>query len=235
MMNTELGVSSGARRGTVWRSFPGVRGEVALVILGFHSGIFFYYSKSLPWSVIGLAAVTLTAVYLAFSLKYISPTCLSALHITRKRAGRYLLVGTLLVLPAWFFDSLCAYLFGGRWLPLGVASSPSLILSILAVATCEEVFFRGYLLGRIKSLGTGRWGRIVLVCAVFMFYKVLVHSWEGWSSVTYAVFFTFGASKMLFETFWVDWTSSIVTPVVIHIGWDLIMFQGYTGLPPWAL
>lgn len=140
-----------------------------------------------------------------------------------------------LILPAWFFDSLYSYVVGRGWLPLRIASSPSLILSILAVATCEEVFFRGYLLGRLKALGGNRWGRIALVCALFMFYKVLVHSWEGWSFATYAGFFVFGAFKMVFETFWVDWTGSIVTPIVIHIGWDLIMFQGYTGPPPWAL
>ena len=179
--------------------------------------------------------MTFTAIYLAYSLKYVNPTSLSALHITRQRAGLYLLVGLILILPAWFFDSLYAYVVGKGWLPLGVASSPALILSILAVASCEEVFFRGYLLGRLKSLGGNRWGRILLVCALFMFYKVLVHSWEGWSLAAYAGFFVFGAFKMLFETGWVDWTGSIVTPIVIHIGWDLIIFQGYTSPPPWAL
>jgi membrane protease YdiL (CAAX protease family) len=118
---------------------------------------------------------------------------------------------------------------------LGIASSPRLILSILAVATCEEVFFRGYLLGRLKSLGTNRWVRVPLVCALFMLYKVLVHSWDGWPLGVYAEFFAFGAFKMLFETLWVDWTGSIVTPIVIHVGWDLIMFQGYSAPPPWAL
>lgn len=119
--------------------------------------------------------------------------------------------------------------------PRPLASSPALILSSLAVASCEEVFFRGYLLGRLKALGGNRWGRILLVCALFMFYKVLVHSWEGWSLAAYVGFFVFGAFKMLFETGWVDWSGSIVTPIVIHIGWDLIMFQGYSGPPPWAL
>jgi membrane protease YdiL (CAAX protease family) len=208
---------------------------VALVILGFYLGIFLYYSRQLPWSLLGLAGVTFTAFYLAWSLKYVNPTSLSALHITRQRARLYLLVGLILILPGWFLDSLFSYLAGRGWLPLSVARSPILILSILAVATCEEVFFRGYLLGRLKSLGGKRWARILLVCALFMFYKVLVHSWEEWSLATYIAFFAFGASKMLFETAWVDWTGSIVTPIVIHIGWDLIMFQGHTGLPAWAL
>ena len=235
MTNTELGVPRSTRPSIARWYFPGVRGEVALVILGFFTGIFLYYSKDLPWLFVGLGALTLTSVYLAFSLKYVNPTTLSGLHITRNRAGLYLLVGLLLILPAWFFDSLYTFLIDGQWLPLGIARSPSLILSILAVAICEELFFRGYVLGRAKSVGMHRWGRILLVCALFMFYKVLVHSWDGWSSVAYAIFFFFGAFKMLFETFWVDWTGSIVTSVVIHIGWDLIMFQGYTGPPPWAL
>ena len=206
-----------------------------LVVLGFYLGLLLYYSRRLPWSVVGLGGVTLTALYLAYSLKYANPTSLSALHITHKRAGLHLLVGLFLILPAWFFDSLLSYVAGRGWLPLGIASSPALILSILAVATCEEVFFRGYLLGRLKSLSVNRWVRAMLVCALFMFYKVLIHSWEGWSLGAYAEFFMFGAFKMLFETFWVDWTGSIVTPIVIHIGWDLIMFQGHAGPPPWAL
>lgn len=214
---------------------PGVRGEIALVIVGFFLGIFLYYSRHLPWLLIGLALITLTALYLVFSLRYVNPTSPSTLHLTRRRLGLYLLVGLLLVIPGWFFDSLYSYLRGNGWLSLGITTSPPLILSILLVATSEELFFRGYLLGRIKSLGTRRLARIVLVCAMFMGYKVLIHSWEGWPLAAYAEFFAFGALKMLFETAWVDWTGSIVTPVVIHIGWDLIMFQDYAGLPPWAL
>jgi membrane protease YdiL (CAAX protease family) len=97
------------------------------------------------------------------------------------------------------------------------------------------VFFRGYLLGRLRSLHINKWIRIALVSALFMFYKVLVHSWEGRPLAQYAEFFAFGAFRMLLPTFWADWTGSIVTTIVVHIGWDLIMFQGYSGLPPWAL
>jgi membrane protease YdiL (CAAX protease family) len=235
MTDTEVDTSGGTPQDVNRWSLPKVRGEVTLVILGLYVGLFLYYSRHLPWPFVGLGGLTLTALYLACSLKYANPTSLSALHITRKRAGLYLLVGLLLILPGWFFDSLYSYVVGRGWLPLGIASSPPLILSILAIAICEEVFFRGYLLGRLKLLGGNRWVRIVLVCALFMLYKVVVHSWEGWPFAAYAEFFVFGAFKMLFETFWVDWTGSIVTPIVIHIGWDLIMFQGYTGPPPWAL
>jgi membrane protease YdiL (CAAX protease family) len=235
MTNAELDAESGTRRHPAGWPLPRVKGEVTLVVLGLYSGIYFYYSRSPVWSAMGLGGLTLTAVYVAVSLKYVNPTSLSELHVTRNRAGLYLLVGLLLILPAWFFDSLYTYLTRGDWLSLGIASSPTLILSILAVAMCEELFFRGYLLGRLKSLRGSRWVRVLLVCVLFMFYKVLVHSWEGWSPVTYASFFAFGAFKMTFETYWVDWTSSILTPIVIHIGWDLIMFQGYSGVPPWAL
>ena len=235
MTNSEVDVSGKRPRDAGKWSPPGPKGEVALVVLGFLLGIFFYYSRRLPWSFVGLAAVTFTAFYLAYSLKYVNPTAWSALHITRKRARLYLLVGLVLILPGWYLDSLYSYLSGSGWLTLSVATSTSLVLSILAVATCEEVFFRGYVLGRLKSLGGNRWARVVLVSAVFIFYKVLVHSWEGWTLAAYAEFFVFGAFKMLFETFWVDWTGSIVTPIVIHVGWDLIMFQAYTGPPPWAL
>lgn len=225
---------SNAPREASARSLPGPGGEAALVIFGFYLGIFFYYSRRFPLSFIGLNAVTVTAFYLAYSLKYVNPTSLRALHVTRQRAGLYLLVGLLLILPGWFFDSLYSYLTGSGWLELSVTTSLPLILSILAVATCEELFFRGYVLGRLKALGGRRWARILLVSALFIFYKVLVHAWAGWPLAAYVEFFVFGALKMLFETWWVDQTGSVVTPIVIHIGWDLIMFQAYTGLPPWA-
>ncbi len=231
MTNTELDTPRDVNR----RSLPGPRGEVALVILCFYLGIFFYYSRRLPWSFIGLNGVTCAAFYLAYSLKYVNPTSLPALHVTRQRAGLYLLIGLVLILPGWFFDSLYSYLSGSGWLKLSVTTSLPLILSILAVATCEELFFRGYVLGRLKALGGNRWARILLVSALFIFYKVLVHAWAGWPLAVYAEFFAFGALKMLFETWWVDRTGSVVTSIVIHIGWDLIMFQAYTGLPPWAL
>jgi membrane protease YdiL (CAAX protease family) len=204
--------------------------------LGLYLGIWLYYSKRSPWTAIGLTSLTLTALYLAYSLKYVNPTPLSTLNITRKRMGLYLLAGLLLVVPGWFLDSLLSkYLLGRSYPPLGIAKSPLLILSILAVAIGEEVFFRGYLLGRLRSLDGKKWARIVLVSALFMFYKVLVHSWEGRPLAQYVEFFAFGAFRMLLPTFWTDWTGSIVTPIIVHIGWDLIMFQSYSGLPPWAL
>jgi membrane protease YdiL (CAAX protease family) len=235
MTNTAGDTSNKTPRDVTGRSLPGPRGEAALVVLGFYLGIFFYYSRLLPLTFVGLSGITCTAFYLAYSLKYVNPTSLPALHVTRQRAGLYLLLGLVLILPGWFFDSLYSYLTGSGWLTLRVTTSAPLILSILAVATCEELFFRGYVLGRLKALGGNRWARILLVCALFIFYKVLIHSWEGWPLAAYAEFFVFGAFKMLFETWLVDQTGSVVTPIVIHIGWDLIMFQAYTGLPPWAL
>ncbi|MBN2391865.1 MAG: CPBP family intramembrane metalloprotease [Anaerolineae bacterium] len=184
-----------------------------MAVSGLYLGIFLYYSKRLPWSPIGVVILTLTAFCLAYSLKYLHPTTLSALNITRKRAGLYILVGLLVIMPGWFFDSLASYLSGRGWWSFGIAKSPPLIISILIVAISEELFFRGYVQGRLKSLGGNRWMRIATVSAIFMFYKVVVHAWDGWAFATYAGFFAFGATEMLFETFWVDWTGSIVTSI----------------------
>jgi len=235
MNESEIDVSGNSTPDTEKRRFLSVKGEVVLTVSGLYLGIFLYYSKHLPWSPIGVVILTLTAFCLAYSLKYIHPTTLSALNVTRKRAGLYILVGLLVVVPGWFFDSLASYLSGRGWWSFGIAKSPPLIISILIVAISEELFFRGYVQGRLKSLGGNRWARIAAVSAIFMFYKVIVHAWDGWPFATYAGFFAFGAAEMLFETFWVDWTGSIVTSIVIHIGWDLIVFHAYTGLPPWAL
>ena len=68
MTNSELGVPRSSRPSIARWSFPGVKGEVVLVVLGFFAGIFLYYSKDLPWLFIGMGALTLTSVYLAFSL-----------------------------------------------------------------------------------------------------------------------------------------------------------------------
>jgi len=217
------------------RTLLEIRGEMILVLSLFLSGILLYYSRRQPWTTIGVVVVTAAAVCLAYSLRFVNPTTLGDLNVTRKRAGIYALAGALLIIPGYLFDSLYSYLTGRGWIPLALVSSPSLILSILVVAVSEESFFRGYLQGRLKQIGSHRWIRIPLVCALFMFYKVLIHSWEGWTFALYVEFFAIGALKMLFETWWVDWTGSIVTPIVIHIGWDLIMFQGYAGPPYWAL
>ena len=214
---------------------PRVKGEIILTVLGLYLGIFLYYSGYSSWSLIGIVAITSTAFYLAYSLKYVNPTTLTTLNITRKKWGLYILIGLLLIIPAWFFESLYSHLTGRGWMSFGIASSPPLVLSILAIAISEEVFFRGYLLGRLKSLDVNRWRRIALVSILFISYKIFVHIWEGWPFALYVEFFVFGALKMLFETFWADWTGSVMTPIVIHIGWDLIMFQAYTGLPHWAL
>ena len=216
-------------------AFPGAGGEVVLVVVGLFLGILLYYSRQPPWPTVGLVGMFATAVYLALSFRYANPTSFADLNITRKKAGLYALIGLLVILPGWFFDSLYMYLTGRGWLQFGIATAPPLIISIVAIGISEELFFRGYIQGRLKSLGSNRWVRIIVVCALFMFYKVLIHVWEGWPITVYLEFFLFGAFKMLFETFWVDWTGSIVTPIVIHIGWDLIIFQGYAGVPPWAL
>ena len=166
---------------------------------------------------------------------YVNPASLDALHITRKRIWLCVLVGFALILPGWFVDSWYSYISGEGWWEFGVAKSPPLILSIVAIAVSEEFFFRGYLLGRLKELNRHRWQRVLLVNATFIFYKVLVHAWEGWPLLNYIELFAVGMVEMLFETFWVDWTGSIVTPIIIHIGWDLIVFHDLTTLPYWAI
>ena len=234
-MNSETPLQGETSKKTRLPAVPGVRGEVALVVASLFLGILLYYSRHPPWPTVGVIGMLAAAVYLALSLKYANPTSFAELHITRKKAGLYALIGLLVILPGWFFDSLYLYLTGRGWLQFGIATAPPLVVSIVAIGISEELFFRGYIQGRLKSLGGNRWVRIVVVCALFMFYKVIIHVWDGWSSAVYLEFFLFVAFKMLFETFWVDWTGSIVTPIVIHIGWDLIIFHGYAGLPPWAL
>lgn len=214
---------------------PRVKGEVVLITMGLYLGILMYYSRRYPWSLVGLGILTLTAFYLALSLKYRNPVSPDALHITGKQAGLHLIAGLFLILPAWFFSSLLSYLGGNGWLSFGIVTSPLLILSIVLVALSEEMFFRGYLLGRLKSFGGNRWARVVLVSAAFIFYKVLIHCWEGRPFVVHAQFFALGMFQMLLPTLWVDRTGSILATVVIHIGWDLIMFHEYTDLPYWAL
>ncbi len=88
---------------------------------------------------------------------------------------------------------------------LGVA-----LLFSLAVAVSEELFFRGFVVTRLRSLTRSWTAAILLSSAIF----ALLHIPQGWLPVA----LIFGLSALL--GFWLAWRRNLIVPILAHTLFD---------------
>lgn len=115
---------------------------------------------------------------------------------------------------------------------LWVAPGPLLLL-ICAVAACEEIFFRGYLLLRVQH----RFGDLAgILCSGFAMgvYKALIHC-RTLSPNEVLILSSASCSAGIVLALYVVWRHNLLCAVVAHVLYDLLVFLPWRELPPWVL
>ena len=112
--------------------------------------------------------------------------------------------------------------------PMQLAAVPALLLKSAVIApVCEELFFRGYLLGALKRYGALRASAVVSLCFA------LVHA-GGVSNLAGYVLLSLLLCLMTLRT------QSLLAPVLMHMGYNAaLILLGGMGLGPvlagWSL
>jgi membrane protease YdiL (CAAX protease family) len=128
------------------------------------------------------------------------------------------------------------YKVGMRWLDFHTgdliwALPTSAAVLIVATATAEEIFFRGYIQKRI-SLKINPVLAIVCVSLLVAIYKMTIHS-SDWS---WGTAITIGGVSMV-GCIWTGllfyWSNSLLASIVCHVTWDLLVYCNQPAIPYW--
>jgi membrane protease YdiL (CAAX protease family) len=133
----------------------------------------------------------------------------------------------------WFFFRLYIQITRGFQIELGYGGSIFAIFSAISVAVAEEIFFRGYLQNRFRP-HFGLWQRVLMAVFALSFYKVVVHMWEGSTPVFQVELLLLGILHNVFPSLWMEWSDSLVGPLLLHVFWDLLVYAPMSTIPPWV-
>lgn len=215
--------------------FLNPRIELSLVLSGLYSGIVLYYTRRLPLQMAGVLILFLATLYWSYAIHFGEKMTLSGFGLTRKRLGLYIALGAVIgTLSSRLFSEYVG-VTRGEQLSLQVGNSVPVILSILAIAVSEDLFFRGYLLTRLRHFSSRWWVRVLLASCFMAVYKNAVHIWEGEPLIYYLELFATTMFNSVPALIWVEWTGSIATPMTSHFVWDLLVYSYSSDLPFWAL
>jgi membrane protease YdiL (CAAX protease family) len=158
---------------------------------------------------------------------------LTDFKLTRRQLGRQVLIGLGLAFVGWFFFRYYVYYSRGVQLPLGFSGSMAAILSIVVVASAEEIFFRGYLQNRLSD----RYGfipRVVMVVIALSLYKNIIHLWTGMPLFLHVELFAVSVLLSMIPSLLMEWTGNLTGPIVLHVVWDLLVYGHLATIPYWV-
>lgn len=147
-------------------------------------------------------------------------------RLSRAQVLPLALTGVLLVCPVTLIHELLMALEGTRYFPtLSGPQEPAYFLaeafkSALVVPVCEELFFRGYLLGALRPYGEKRGALVVSLCFA------LVHSTAKGGGMGVCTMTLVGLLLCLVTLR----TGSLLAPILVHSSYNLtLIFADYAG------
>jgi membrane protease YdiL (CAAX protease family) len=211
---------------------PGV--EPFMVTGGLYALTALYYTRQIPLQALSLLLLLAVAAYWGYAIRYGPGLSWRDLRLTKKRWGLYVLIAIGLAFFGWCYFSLYAYWTRGQPIRLGYGGSLANILTILAISVAEELFFRGYVQNRLR----GRhplWRRVLIAVVALAFYKNVIHMWEGMPLLLHGELFLLGVLHNILPSLWMEWSGSLVGPLVLHLVWDLLVYAPQSAVPYWVI
>jgi membrane protease YdiL (CAAX protease family) len=216
-----------------WKALFQPRYEPWVVLGGLYAFTALYYTRLLPLQLLSFAALLGVTAYWSHAIRQGTSLHWRDFKLHGNRLGLQLAFGLGLAIFGWFFFRTYIYLTRGEWLQVGYGGSPAAILSILAVASAEEIFFRGYFQNRLGPRYR-TWVRVLLGVLSLAMYKNVVHMWNGMPLVLHLELLAVGILHNVLLSIWMEWTDSLVGPLVAHIVWDLLVYAPLAGIPYWV-
>ena len=192
-----------------------------------------YYTRQPLLQVISFVVLILVTAYWVYAIRNVNVMRLQDFRLTTKKF--WLQVGTALGLAifGWFFFRLYIQTTRGFQIELGYGGSLVAIFAAISVAVAEEIFFRGYLQNRLRPYH-GLWKRVLIAVFAMAFYKVVVHMWEGTALVFQVELLLLGILHNVLPSLWMEWSDSLVGPLLLHVFWDLLVYAPMGTIPPWV-
>lgn len=193
-----------------------------------------YYTRNLVFQLVSFLLLILVAFLWTHSLKHLGGFSWSTFKLVKTHVWRNIIIAVALAAFGWFYYGFYINLTRGHWIPFGFGGSFTVILVIIAVSTAEEMFFRGYLQNHLSDQYS-RIARVLIAVVALALFKNVVHLWEGMSPGLHLELFLLGVLHNILPSLWLEWSGSLVGPLVMHVVWDLFVYAPMSKIPYWVI
>ena len=208
--------------------------EPFLVTGGLYVFTALYYTRTVLFQVLSLFILIATVVYWVRIIRRDPAMTWRDFKLTTDKWWLHTLIAILIAVFGWYYFSLYNKWTRGQPLTLSYGGSMGVILSATAVSVAEEVFFRGYLQNRLR-FKHNLWIRALIAVAAMAFYKNVVHLWQGMPLTLHLELFLIGVLHNVLASLWMEWSDSLIGPIVLHVVWDLLVYAPLTAVPYWII
>ena len=207
--------------------------EVALVTGGVYAFTALYYTRYLPLQIASGIVLMAVAVYWSRAMRRPTGMSWADLKLTTHHLWRNVLIAAGLAIFGWFWFNGYTYVTRGHFLEMGFGGSYSGVILIIVVSVAEEVFFRGYVQNRLSSRYS-LWVRVIIAVVALAFYKNVVHMWDGMAFNLHIELLFIGILHNVLPSLWMEWSGSLVGPMLLHLFWDLLVYAPLSEIPYWV-
>jgi membrane protease YdiL (CAAX protease family) len=211
---------------------PGL--EPFFVTGGIYAFTALYYTRQAPFQVLGLVALVVVASYWGHAIRRGPGLSWRDFKLTTKKLWLNVVIAIGLGIFGWFYFDFYSTWTRGRPLQLGYGGSFAAIMAIIVVSVAEEVYFRGYLQNRL-SRRYRMLSRVVIAVVAMAFYKNVVHLWSGMPLILHIELLLVGILHNILPSLWMEWSGSLVGPLVLHVVWDLLVYAPQGIIPDWVI
>jgi membrane protease YdiL (CAAX protease family) len=208
--------------------------EPLIVTGGLYALTSLYYTRSLPFQALSLLVLIAVAIYWSHAIRHGTGLSRRDLKLTSRRLWLHALLALLLAIFGWFYFSIYLSVTRGQPIKVGYGGSLPAVLTIIVVASAEELFFRGYLQNRL-SQHHPLWRRVLLAVVALALYKNVVHMWEGMPLILHVELLLVGILHNILPSLWMEWSGSLVGPLLLHVIWDLLVYAPMETIPYWVI
>jgi membrane protease YdiL (CAAX protease family) len=208
--------------------------EPFLVTGGLYAVTALYYTRTGLLQLLGGIVLIAAASYWAFAIRRRPGLSWGDFKLTSHRLWVNIVLAAGLAIFGWFWFRFYVHLTRGESISLNFGGSVPAILTIIAVSVAEEFYFRGYLQNRLA--GRYRmWTRVLIAVVAMAVYKNFVHLWEGMTLVAHVELLLIGILHNVLPSLWMEWSGSLVGPLLLHVFWDLLVYAPMGTIPYWVI
>jgi membrane protease YdiL (CAAX protease family) len=192
-----------------------------------------YYTRQPAIQLISFVVMILVTAYWVHAIRNVNVMHLRDFRLTTVKLWLQVGLAIGLAVFGWFYYRFYIQWTRGFQIELGYGGSLGVIFAAISVAIAEEIFFRGYLQNRLRSHHT-LWRRVLIAVFALAFYKTVVHMWEGMPFVFQIELLLLGVLHNVLPSLWMEWSDSLVGPLLLHVFWDLLVYAPMGTIPPWV-
>jgi membrane protease YdiL (CAAX protease family) len=191
-----------------------------------------YYTRKIPLQIVSFIVLILVTALWAHTIRQRGLSW-SDFKLSKKQLWLQVIIALGLSIFGWFYFRQYVIWTRGTEIPFGYGGNFLAVITIVLVASTEEIYFRGYLQNRIQP-HFRMLARVLIAVFAMAFYKNIVHIWEGMSLLAHLELLFVGILHNILPSLWMEWSDNLWGALLLHVFWDLLVYAPLIEIPYWV-